>query len=93
MKQAAFRIHYDGRVQGVGFRWTVRSLANEFEVTGTVKNLDDGRVELCVCGEAGEVESFLEAIRTSGLAGHIETEFAEPLHLPSPAWKGFHIIS
>jgi acylphosphatase len=57
-------VHYSGRVQGVGFRYTVRSLAGRFEVTGFVRNLPDGRVHLVVEGAAGEVAAFLDAIKT-----------------------------
>jgi acylphosphatase len=56
-------IHYAGNVQGVGFRYTVRSLAASFDVTGFVRNLPDGRVYLVVEGAAGEIADFLEAIR------------------------------
>ncbi len=56
-------IHYAGRVQGVGFRYTVRSLAARFDVTGFVRNLPDGRVHLVVEGGAGEIDGFLQAIK------------------------------
>ena len=55
-------IYYSGRVQGVGFRYTVRSIALHFEVTGFVKNLPDGRVQLVAEGLAEEIRRFLEAI-------------------------------
>ena len=54
-------VYYAGRVQGVGFRYTVRSLAARFDVTGFVRNLPDGRVHLVVEGDAGEIDAFLEA--------------------------------
>jgi acylphosphatase len=56
-------VHYSGRVQGVGFRYTVRALANCFDVTGFVRNLPDGRVHLVVEGAAGEIDAFLQAIK------------------------------
>src|SRR5213078_2673541 len=49
------QLFYEGNVQGVGFRWTVRHLATGFEVTGSVRNLADGRVEMQVNGEESEV--------------------------------------
>lgn len=55
--------HYSGNVQGVGFRYTVRSLAVRFEVTGFVRNLPDGRVHLVVEGTNREVGAFFDAIR------------------------------
>lgn len=56
------RIVYTGRVQGVGFRATTRSIAAQFAVRGFVRNQDDGTVELVVEGAAGEVERFLAAV-------------------------------
>ncbi|HEY5793165.1 MAG TPA: acylphosphatase [Chthoniobacterales bacterium] len=91
MSRIAKKVFYEGRVQGVGFRYTTRHLASGFEVTGTVKNLPDGRVELCVGGDKGEVEDFLRALRESTLAGHISREYAEDLS-PETRWKGFTIV-
>ena len=56
-------IHYSGRVQGVGFRYTVRSLASRMAVTGFVRNLPDGRVQLVVEGPPSEIEVLLEQVR------------------------------
>lgn len=58
----AKHIIYKGRVQGVGFRYTCYHLAGNHEVTGFVKNLPDGSVELFAQGPADEVTSFLQAI-------------------------------
>lgn len=46
-------VRYRGRVQGVGFRYTARSIAQSYAVTGYVKNVADGSVELVVEGRAG----------------------------------------
>ena len=55
-------IHYSGRVQGVGFRYTTRSIAGRFAVTGFVQNLPDDRVLLVVEGERQEIDNFLGAL-------------------------------
>jgi acylphosphatase len=83
---------YEGKVQGVGFRASVLSLAKGFEVTGWVKNLPDGRVELLASGDATEIEEFLKGIRESHLAGHIESESSIPTE-PVAGIKGFRIMS
>jgi acylphosphatase len=56
-------IHYSGRVQGVGFRYTVRSLASRTAVTGFVKNLPDGRVQVVVEGPPDEIQALLQQVR------------------------------
>ena len=65
------QVFYSGRVQGVGFRYSVREVACGFEATGFVRNLHDGRVELAAEGEEDEVKSFLEAIRASQIGSYI----------------------
>ena len=59
---------YSGRVQGVGFRWTAREVAQSFAVTGFVKNLEDGRVQLVAEGRSQELDRLLAAMaeRMSG---------------------------
>lgn len=56
-------IFFTGHVQGVGFRYTTFQVAKEFEVTGFVKNLLDGRVQLEVEGKADEIDAFVEAVQ------------------------------
>jgi len=56
------QVFYSGRVQGVGFRYAVVSLSRQFVVTGWVRNLADGRVELVAEGRRAEVEKFLQAV-------------------------------
>src|SRR5438552_1157467 len=58
MKRWRLRGLYSGRVQGVGFRYTVKTAASGFEVTGLVRNLRDGRVELMAEGLRDELEAF-----------------------------------
>jgi len=67
-------IFYSGHVQGVGFRYTVKSVAAGFEVTGKVRNLPDGRVEMVAEGPKGELEAFQRAIREAGLEHFIRNE-------------------
>jgi acylphosphatase len=76
MKRERVMNFYSGRVQGVGFRYTVKTVATGFEVTGTVRNLDDGRVELIAEGQKSELEEFLVAIRESEVGRFIKNEHA-----------------
>ena len=71
-------VTYSGRVQGVGFRAGVRQIASKFKVSGWVKNLSNGNVELVVAAEDMELADFLRAIRDSRLGGFIDREVQEP---------------
>ena len=70
----AKQFFFSGRVQGVGFRYSTKRLAMGFDVTGWVRNLDDGRVEMQVKGEPGEVDAFLEEIHDSPLGSYIQEQ-------------------
>jgi acylphosphatase len=65
------RVLYSGRVQGVGFRYTTRHLAQGYPVAGYVRNLRDGRVEVAAEGQARDVEAFLAALGRQ-MADYIE---------------------
>lgn len=56
-------VHFTGHVQGVGFRYAVLQVAREYEVTGYVRNLADGRVMLEAEGTAADVAAFVEAVQ------------------------------
>ena len=64
-------VHYRGRVQGVGFRATCEHVARGFAVSGFVRNLPDGRVELVAEGEPAAVREFLAAV-ADRLGDHID---------------------
>ena len=68
------RVLYGGQVQGVGFRYNVRSVATGFSVIGIVRNLPAGGVELIAEGAKDELEAFRQAIRESGLDHFIRQE-------------------
>jgi acylphosphatase len=67
-------IRYEGRVQGVGFRFTITRLAQELEVTGWVKNEFDGSVSMVAEGEENPLMALLQAIQNSHLNRHITNE-------------------
>jgi acylphosphatase len=78
------RILYTGRVQGVGFRYTAQRLAQGFAVTGYVRNLPNGNVELVAQGEPGEVRGFLEVVagRMADYIGQASELEEEPGNYP-----------
>jgi acylphosphatase len=86
----SIQVFYEGNVQGVGLRWTIRHIAKGFDVTGWVRNLIDGRVEMQVNGKENEVHAFLAAIAESELSSHIRKQTETPLTRPVEA-RGFEI--
>jgi acylphosphatase len=85
------QVLYSGNVQGIGFRYTAKSVATGFDVTGTVRNLPSGRVELTAEGPRDELEAFRRAVRESGLDHFIRDEditWGEP----RGDFRGFEIV-
>ena len=89
MTDAGFRV--TGRVQGVGFRWWTRSQASRLGVVGTVKNAEDGSVEVQARG-SDDVLAMLEQLLQEG-PPHAEVEAVEriPASLP-PGATGFQVV-
>ena len=65
------RVLYSGRVQGVGFRYTANRIAQGYAVTGFVRNLADGRVEVFAEGPPAELNRVLDEI-AAAMAGYID---------------------
>ncbi len=83
-------MRYEGRVQGVGFRATVRDIAQRFEVSGQVRNLLDGSVELIAEGESAELQAFCSAI-TERMSRLIVREEAGWSTITRSSFQGFDI--
>ena len=91
MKNIAYLVIYKGRVQGVGFRFTVLRFAQGYDsLTGYVKNKPDGAVEMYVEGKDYEVESLLEDITMGPHAGYIKEVTVNPMP-PSGMYSNFKI--
>ncbi|MFA7256236.1 MAG: acylphosphatase [Kiritimatiellales bacterium] len=77
MKRQRITVRYEGRVQGIGFRYTAVSLAQGLDVTGWVKNEFDGSVLLVAEGEEDQMMELLQAIRRSHLGRYITNELVK----------------
>jgi acylphosphatase len=77
-------VHFGGRVQGVGFRYTTRNIALGYDVQGYVRNLPDGRVELVMEGPDSEMDQVVGEVqrRMSGYIRSLESHV-------SPATREF----
>ena len=91
MSRERLHIIYSGRVQGVGFRYSTKRLACGFDVTGTVRNLSDGRVELLAEGERAELESFRREIQDSEVGRFVRQEEAA-WSAAKNDFRGFEIV-
>ena len=91
MSRQRLHILYTGRVQGVGFRYTTKVVACGFEVTGTVRNQSDGRVELFAEGERTELEEFRKAIQDSEVGRFVRNE-AVAWSEAKNEFRGFEIV-
>ena len=82
-------VHFEGQVQGVGFRYAAIRVARAHRVTGYVRNLDDGRVECVVEGEAGEIDRFIEQL-TARMKPYIRRQTQQQAPY-SGAFDGFDV--
>ena len=84
-----FTVYFSGMVQGVGFRYTTQRVASRFAVTGFVRNMPDGRVEVVAEGRADEIRSFIEAIQAE--VGHYISNTDEKTAPADGRFEGFEI--
>ncbi|HBI44442.1 MAG TPA: acylphosphatase [Planctomycetales bacterium] len=82
------RVLYEGRVQGVGFRFTAIELAAGYPIAGHVRNLTTGDVELVAEGAADQVDGFLAAVAERMVGNIARTTVQES---PTTGQTGFHV--
>ena len=88
MKQ---HIIFSGTVQGVGFRYTSQTLARRWGLSGWVRNLRDGRVEMFLEGEPEQIKDFLHDLERHFLGYIRDIQYLKDADtIPSQA--GFHIL-
>lgn len=89
MKKFRIQVWFEGRVQGVGFRFKTSRIAAGFDVAGFVENLDDGRVHLVAVGEETQVRAFVaEILRVMDSFIKRHEELADST---ADTYKGFNI--
>lgn len=74
-----YYVVFTGRVQGVGFRWTVQMLANKYGYTGWIRNMYNGNVEMCIQGRNLNIYEFINAINKSSRWISIDDFSIKPL--------------
>lgn len=78
-------IYFYGRVQGVGFRWRAMQIAKDLHMTGWVKNLYNGSVEMEVQGDRYLIEQMIRELET---ARFIQIERKEMIQIPIDESEG-----
>ena len=89
MSQTAKHIIFVGRVQGVGFRFTALDIANRYKLTGLVRNVPDGTVEMIAQGLSGDIDDCIRDIKEA-FEGYIRETKTEEIP-PDPQYTNFKI--
>jgi acylphosphatase len=89
MNKIAKHIIFTGQVQGVGFRFTAQRIANRYQLTGFVRNLYDGTVEMLAQGFEQEIKDCINDIKSS-FAGYIRETIINEIPA-DPKYKDFRI--
>ena len=82
-------IFITGRVQKVGFRACIKRIASDLNITGTVVNLTDGRVQVCATGESMVLEKFTSMVYSCPRAVIRDIRIIE---IPHRVFEGFSIV-
>ena len=89
MPEVTRHVYFSGIVQGVGFRFTARRIAQRYELVGYVRNRPDGRVEMLVQGLSKNITDCLQEIQES-FVGYIRNTRIEGA-LPETKYNSFEI--
>jgi len=88
--QVQYDILIKGRVQGVGFRMYAQKQANDYNITGWVKNMPDESVRVLACGDEADMKMFLDALNSGPPMSNV-SEFIKS-RIPNPeSFIGFKI--
>ncbi|MBN1824507.1 MAG: acylphosphatase [Endomicrobiales bacterium] len=80
-----------GRVQGIGYRWFVQRTARMLSLTGWVKNLDDGSVEIEAEGTKETLDGFLNALNKDHPGAYIKDVKTEWMNTTKRTYFDFEI--
>jgi len=89
MDQVAKHITFSGEVQGIGFRFTALNVATQYHLTGYVRNLPNGMVEMLAQGPAQDIDDCIRNLQES-FAGYVREAKTEDAAF-DPKHKGFKI--
>lgn len=80
-----------GIVQGVGFRYTTKQLADELEIYGSVKNLPDGTVHIIAQGDSLVLQKFISTIKVPK-SPFAKVTYLDIKEINSKSYSDFHVV-
>ncbi|MEJ2278995.1 MAG: acylphosphatase [Candidatus Lokiarchaeota archaeon] len=90
IQQSAFTARVHGVVQGVGFRYSTRERARRLGISGYVRNMYDGTVEVMAEGDARKLASLLAWLKTGPPGAYVERVDSHPVTFRG-IYKNFNI--
>ena len=87
----AFHIVVKGRVQGVGYRWFTRQVAQQLGIAGFVRNLPNGDVEVVAVGEEEALESFIAQLKKGPGFAYVSDMVIDPIPLDEAPYHSFEV--
>ncbi|AIW14007.1 acylphosphatase [Vibrio tubiashii] len=90
MEQSCERFTVSGLVQGVGFRYHTSYQGLKLEATGYAKNLDNGDVEVVVCGSDSQIETMAKWLEHGPRSARVDSLIRESIAYKP--YKGFKIL-
>ncbi len=91
MKLQSVHLIVSGRVQGVGFRYFAEEIASRFHITGYVKNLGNGDVEIFAEGEENNLKNFYQGIKKGPALSRVINIEEDWNNLDTKQYHSFHI--
>ncbi|WP_113929209.1 acylphosphatase [Bacillus sp. P14.5] len=83
----------EGHVQGVGFRHFTKTKADELDITGWAKNLDNGAVEIKAQGQESPIEEFVTFVKNGASpSSRVDVCHINELHTDDQAEKRFKTL-
>ncbi|MFD2729154.1 acylphosphatase [Enterococcus camelliae] len=86
------RMHVAGRVQGVGFRYMTKMLADQLNIGGSVKNERDGSVTILATGDDQAIAVFIQKVRHSPSPAGRVTNFELTEDESLPDYSSFQVV-
>ncbi|HBS47893.1 TPA: acylphosphatase [Candidatus Dependentiae bacterium] len=86
------KILVTGKVQAVGYRKYVQAQATQLDIEGTIQNINDGSVNILICGKSTNLDEFIDVLYKGTKGSKVENVLVEPLSQTKDFRGVFRII-